>query len=342
MARRAFTLVELLVVITIIGILIALLLPAVQAAREAARGVECRNHLKQIGLATLAHEQTHRFLPTGGWGAPWAGEPTRGFDNRQPGGWLYNILPYLELPALHDLGADQGINGSASRPAFTQRVSTPVSVFLCPTRRRSIAFPYTLGAIYPFSNVRPTPTVVGRTDYAASGGDTTYSAWCERIPATLAAGDAMTEEDWKPLQGHFTTGIVFRHSQVKVIDVKDGASNTYLAGEKYINPDHYLDGISVSDNVAWDMGWTNDVVRWSGRNDLPYPSDKGHAFPDYQPLQDAPGLELYMIYGSGHPSGFNAVFCDGSVHGLGYTIDIEIHHRLGNIADGLMIDGRAF
>jgi prepilin-type N-terminal cleavage/methylation domain-containing protein/prepilin-type processing-associated H-X9-DG protein len=336
-----FTLVELLVVITIIGILVALLLPAVQAAREAARMAQCHNHLKQIALATLAHEQTHHFLPTGGWGAPWAGEPTRGFDLRQPGGWVYNILPYLELQSLRDLGADQGINGSAIRRAFTLRVSTPVGVLICPSRRPAIAFPYTLAGSYPFLNVNPSPTQVGRTDYVASGGDTFYSAWCERVPDTLASGDAMTDADWQPLQGYFTTGVVFRHSQVKLIDVKDGASNTYLAGEKYINPDHYLDGVSVSDNVAWDMGWTNDIVRWSGRIDSPSPGDKGHAFADYRPLQDSPGLELYMIYGSAHPAGFNTAFCDGSVRTIRYTIDVETHHRLGNIADGLPIDGKS-
>ena len=101
--RTGFTLVELLVVITIIGILIALLLPAVQAAREAARRMQCTNHLKQIGLAMLNHEQAHKQFPTGGWGWGWIGDPDRGFDHRQPGGWVYNILPYLEQDALYNL-----------------------------------------------------------------------------------------------------------------------------------------------------------------------------------------------------------------------------------------------
>ena len=92
-----------------------------------------------IGLACLTHEQANGFLPTDGWGYCWAGEPTRGFDERQPGGWLYNILPYMEQPALHDLGTDQG---GHREPAGLQRVATPLAAFYCPTRRAAIAYPF--------------------------------------------------------------------------------------------------------------------------------------------------------------------------------------------------------
>ena len=92
---KGFTLVELLVVIAIIGILVALLLPAVQAAREAARKAQCMNNLKQMALGAQQHESAQGFFPTGGWGCSWTGDPDRGFTKKQPGGWIYNILPYI-------------------------------------------------------------------------------------------------------------------------------------------------------------------------------------------------------------------------------------------------------
>ena len=336
-ASHGFTLVELLVVITIIGILIALLLPAVQAAREAARRLQCANHLKQIGLACLSHEEAQGFFPTGGWVCIWAGEPTRGFDERQPGGWLYNILPYMEQQALHDLGIDQGLTGN--RPGFTQRVSTPLATYNCPSRRQAIAYPM-VAVVAAFVNVSPTPTVCGRSDYAASGGDYSYlpSGGGTRVNS-LAEADARTPTQWAAVRGAFTTGVFYVRSKTTMAAVTDGTSKTYLCGEQYLMPDHYEDGLCGNDDQSWDQGWDWDTVRWSGLADSP--TDKiGKADSFFTPRQDQPGYDYGFSFGSAHPIGFNMAFCDGSVHAINYSIDIETHHRLGNIADGLIIDGK--
>src|SRR5687768_3450077 len=131
--KRGFTLVELLVVIAIIGILVALLLPAIQAAREAARRSQCQNHLKQIITGWLLHENTHKHLPVGGFNPTHSGDPDLGFGEKQPGGWCYNIMPFIEEGTLHAMGAGQPL--ATKRQVFMVRDKTPVTIYYCPTRR---------------------------------------------------------------------------------------------------------------------------------------------------------------------------------------------------------------
>ena len=128
-----FTLVELLVVIAIIGVLVSMLLPAVQAAREAARRTQCKNQMKQIGLAFLNHESAIGALPSGGWGYLWTGDPDFGTGERQPGGWCFSILSYIESDAIRSLG--KGLPTAEKRAALARQRDTPIPVFYCPSRR---------------------------------------------------------------------------------------------------------------------------------------------------------------------------------------------------------------
>ena len=225
--RSGFTLIELLVVIAIIGILIALLLPAIQGAREAARQAQCTNHIMQLATACLAHAEQRGYLPTGGWAWGWAGDPDRGYTKKQPGGWHYNILPFLELEDLHQRGS-----GGENRRQGKLRVQIPVALFHCPSRREAIAYPYPHGS--PYFNI-DRPGVIGRSDYAACGGDIpgiTY--W--KGPRTLQEGDTMSEEEWGEQKGGWknATGVIHRRSMTRPAHITDGTSSTYLLGERYL------------------------------------------------------------------------------------------------------------
>src|SRR6188472_2426672 len=124
--RGGFTLVELLVVIAIIGILVALLLPAIQSARESARRAQCANQVKQIALAWHLHSDTHGCLPSGGWGYNYMADPDRGFGKTQTGSWAYSCLPYMEEQAIHQIGA--GVTNLTDKKAALAVLSaTPVA-----------------------------------------------------------------------------------------------------------------------------------------------------------------------------------------------------------------------
>jgi prepilin-type N-terminal cleavage/methylation domain-containing protein len=317
-ARAAFTLVELLVVIAIIGVLVALLLPAVQSAREAARRMQCQNHLKQMALGWHNHHSTFNRLPPGGWGWLWIGEPDRGSDRGQPGGWVYNTLPYVEQQNLHDLG--KGQTGSAFTSVVTQRAQTPVSFFNCPSRRQARA--YTDNTSYYTSQGTITPGKSGRTDYAANCGDQSH---CELFggPSNMTDGDNDNWSGWPNAYGE--TGVCFQRSEISFGNISDGTTSTFMIGEKYLSPDVYTTGTDAADNENMYVGYDNDIYRSSN-------STFG------APQQDRPGLTGKFSWGSAHASGFNMALCDGSIHNINYNIDMTILARMGNRQDGLTVD----
>ena len=301
-----FTLVELLVVITIIGILIGLLMPAVFAAREAARRLTCSNNLKQIGLAFQQHHGKNGHYPTGGWGWFWVGDPDRGSGIKQPGGWIYNILPHMDHINLHQLGADGNPRTTPMKEAKIV-CATPLSTMNCPSRRDPTPFAWSWS---PGLRNADHGSMVARTDYAVNSGSQNNNE----------DGSGPGSGSINPPAPAPRNGINYRISTVKTIP--DGESCTIMVGEKYLNSDHYLTGKSGADNECMYTGYNNDNCR--------------NTF--YPPMRDTPGYGSSRRFGATHATGCHFVFCDGSVKKINYAIDPATFMLLGSRNDGKPVD----
>lgn len=328
--RKGFTLVELLVVIAIIGILIALLLPAVQAAREAARRTQCQNNLKQLALACIVHHDTHGFFPSGGWGWDWLGDPQYGYDEKQTGGWVFNILGFIEQKPLHDAGLEMS-TADANAKVRPRLVATPIAQLNCPTRRSVGVFP-SLGNSY--RNCNPSaPKFCARTDYSICAGSQPENE------LTGGPGSYQIGSDpryWKWTITHYVppaaqvagyryvyhTGVSFERSKIALAQVPDGVSGTLLLGEKYLCSGLYDTGTDAADNEVMYCGYDNDNYR------VTYSV----------PLPDDPRLVDPTRFGSAHFAAINTAFCDGSVHGISYQVDPTTWLQLGHREDGKATD----
>lgn len=317
----AFTLVELLVVIAIIGILVALLLPAIQAAREAARRTQCINNEKQLALACLLHLDTHKAFPTAGWAhtfyVPRAKKGTTpAVLEDQTWGWLYQVMPFIE-----------GQNLWAEPNDFIVMRDGPVEV-ICPTRR---------GRTRLYTWQPATGEML--SDYVGNGGDTD-------VPGTADLGltPLQRTDPRAPIGRHHTGTIITQNRQwrndgslknplISTKNIEDGTSQTMLLAEKYV-PSNVNQGSAWGDNFGWTAAAQWDTLRFSRarpRNDTPL-----------NQLEDDTRGGIVCggcdMFGSSHPGGFNATFCDGSHRVINYDIEHDVLRALTNRKDGRVID----
>jgi prepilin-type N-terminal cleavage/methylation domain-containing protein len=304
---RGFTLVELLVVIAIIGALVALLLPAVQAAREAARKTQCRSHLKQIGIAFHNFESVRRQFPGHGGereprGVDFGGERLARKRGMKPAGnWVLQSLLFMEQGLVADV-LIRAAQGMATQAELRQAVTVPVATLYCPSRREPLAYPLVHAHQAAFGPMG------ARTDYAISGGS-----------STEAGSNGKNGGGFNFVLQHDGVWSVGRRTKLK--EIVDGSSNTYLVGEKAMDVLDYTTGVDEGDRAPIaglkdNFGAANSYVRFAVSpvsQDFPITCQACHNF------------------GSAHPTTWNVAMADGSVHSVSYDLDVRVHRILASI-----------
>ncbi len=303
-ASSGFTLVEMLVVIVIIGIMMGILLPAVQSAREQARRTQCMNNLKQMALACHLHMSAWGYFPLGGcWGGSAAtftnGVPDIGIN--QQCGWMYQILPYMgQIPLW-------------SKPSSydTRRVATAVPQYNCPSLK---------GARIMWDTNPSTPVWCAMSDYASNAG------------TRLDGGDGVgtigngydcpiPRQPCPPSPQNFGFTIPCTSGMIP-----KGLATTLLLGEKCLNLDKLLVPQADDDN-GWYTGMDTDDARWGTLQPIP----DYHDATEYAQMGFY-SMDTYMVwrcsFGSAHSGGANYAFCDGSVRPITYNISLQTFEYL--------------
>jgi|SRR6516164_452339 prepilin-type N-terminal cleavage/methylation domain-containing protein len=309
--RRGFTLIELLVVIAIIGVLIALLLPAVQKVRETGNRVTCTNNLKQIGIAFQNHLTILGIFPDGGeyWNTDrsWANNgPT--LAPNQYWGWGYQILPYIEQ------------KDTWTHPDQGYLRTVLIKAYFCPTRR---------------APMRVHDNRYGDScmmDYAGNGGmDPARTEPRAGSPCNGVNGTVVARPGRRP-DGTIRTTT----ESIRISTIKDGASNTLLVSEKRMNL-RFLGQNQSDDDQGYVAGWDHDVIRWAYRP--PQPDGNQQDWTDNERWQ----------FGSSHFGAFNGCFADGSVRTIRYDVqsnpdpqNLGIWQRICIRNDGLPISSQDY
>lgn len=331
-ARAGFTLTELLVVIAIVAMLTALLLPAVQSAREAARRAQCIGHLKQLSLAWLNFESAQNTFPGGGWGTSWMGDPDLGLGKHQPGGWVYQQLGYMEEAALAHSG--QGFEGQPKRRALSVVARTPQQLLNCPSRREPIPYP-----LLRAPKNMAIATTAAKTDYAANSGS---ALWSEPFHPEAADVDAVLGGTFTlPVSSakKFFDGVCYEGDALSPRRIEDGLGKTYMIGEKYLNPEHYRTGADPADDGTMYAGHQDDSHRVSGK-----PTEDGSCLEQdscWRPKGDTVGVQNVTSFGSAHRGIWNVAMCDGAVRSQAYDIAPNLHTRQASRNDGGFVPTQA-
>lgn len=303
--RTAFTLVELLVTIAIIGILIGMLLPAVQNVREAARSTQCRNNLRQIGLATHNYESSISQIPPS--------RPADGFLT-----WPVLLMPHMDqqnLASRFDLQAPY----SNQDPDV---IAEGIPGMLCPSRRA--------GTMLSLDEKDDRLTgAVG--DYAGNAGTHLHHASFQWALFT------------EPVDGVFNSGLrrenpVSNNKLVEPIkgrygfqDLTDGSSNTIFIGEKFVNPKHFGMSGGFGDGSIYNGDEPGTVMRLGG----------GYLGLAKTP-HDEVTVGITPLFGSAHSGSVNFVFGDASVHSVSVDVSSEALFQFCSRNDGTVIDANAF